>query len=278
MLFTKMHGLGNDLVLVDGIRQKISQDPGQLAKMVCRRRTGIGADGLIILTEAKGADFTFSIYNADGSQPEMCGNGIRCAAVFAKEQGLTDKNKLVFKTLAGLIETEIVDSEKSLVKVNMGQPRLDPKEIPAALEGNMVVSRPLTILGNTYYITLVSMGNPHCVIFVDNVGIFPVEEIGPKIEVHPQFPNHTNVEFIQLLGDNKIKMRVWERGCGETLACGTGACASVVAAALNGHCGRETEVKLQLGSLYIKWCEDDHIEMTGPATSVFKGEYLFPTE
>lgn len=277
MLFAKMHGLGNDFVMVDGVRQQVFSDLGHLAQAVCHRRAGIGADGLIILTPSIGeADFDFAIYNADGSQAEMCGNGIRCAALFARDQALTTKTRLVFKTLAGLIETQIIDPDKSLVKVNMGAPRLAAQEIPTLLEGDRVISRPLTIEGNTYYITLVSMGNPHCVIFVDHVGDFPVTELGPKIERHPLFPAHTNVEFIELLANNKMKMRVWERGCGETLACGTGACASVVAAVLNGHSGRETEVQLPFGSLLIKWREDGYIEMTGPAETVFKGEYCEP--
>ena len=236
MLFTKMNGLGNDFVMVDGVASEPSGVPGELAKAVCHRRFGIGADGLIIVTPSHvaEADFGFRIYNADGSEAEMCGNGIRCAAVFAKDQGLTVKDVLVFHTLAGLIETEIVDSEYSMVKVNMGKARLAPQDIPADIAGEKVINQPLIAGNGTYNITLVSMGNPHCVIFVDHVADFPVTEIGPLIEKHPLFPSHTNVEFIEILGEDKMRMRVWERGCGETLACGTGACAAVVAAVLNG--------------------------------------------
>ena len=274
MLFTKMNGLGNDFVMVDGIGHKLSSDLAELSKSVCHRKLGIGADGLIILTPSAIADFGFKIYNADGSIAEMCGNGIRCAAIFAKEQNLTDKDKLTFDTLAGLIETEIIDFEKSMVKVNMGKPRLAPHEIPADFPGEKVVNQLLSLGENTYNITLVSMGNPHCVIFVDNVMDYPVEEIGPQIERHSLFPSYTNVEFIELIKENKIRMRVWERGCGETLACGTGACAAVVAASLNGYTEKETEVVLTQGSLFIKWRDNGTVEMTGPADKVFIGEYL----
>jgi len=275
MKFRKMHGLGNDFVMVNGISEKLPEDLASLAINLCDRKLGIGADGLIIISEGEGrTDLTMSIYNSDGSQAEMCGNGIRCAAVFARDEGLCAKKRIVFSTLAGQIITEIVDEEKSLVKVNMGRPRLAPSEIPALFNGAKVVKAPLKVNDKTFNITLVSMGNPHCVIFVDNVDDFPVTKIGPQIETHPLFPAKINVEFVEFVDAETIKMRVWERGCGETLACGTGACAAAVASILMGFCHDDVEVKLAHGSLFISWPLNDYVEMTGPATVVFDGEYI----
>ena len=274
MRFRKMHGLGNDFVMVNGDTEKLPVAVGSLAEAVCDRHLGVGADGLIIIDKqaACGCDLRFRIYNSDGSEAEMCGNGIRCAAVFAREQGLTDKTKIVFDTKAGQVIPEITGEA---VRVNMGQPRLAPAEIPALFNGKQVVSRALTVGGMSFDCTLVSMGNPHCVIFVEDVDNFPVTEIGPRVEKHSAFPAKINAHFVQKIGENRLRLRVWERGCGVTLACGTGACATAVAAVLNGLTDRKVEIELVCGSLFIEWSEDDNcVYMTGPATCVFDGELL----
>ncbi len=276
MRFAKMHGLGNDFVIVNGFTEKLPDDLGAFAKQVCHRQLGIGADGLIVLDPAEGpvAAARFLIYNFDGSQAEMCGNGLRCAAVFAKREGLVDANDFVFETLGGLVQPSIIDAENSVIRVDMAAPRLLPAEIPAKFAGSRVVGAPLLVHARMYYVTLVSMGNPHCVIFVDDVAHFPVEKIGPQIETHDLFPARINVEFIELVNDETIKMRVWERGCGETLACGSGACAATVASILNGYTKNKVEVQLKYGSLQVEWAENGHVYMTGPATLVAEGEYL----
>jgi len=276
MRFAKMHGLGNDFVIVNGFTEQLPDDLGAFAKQVCHRQLGIGGDGLIILTPVEGAVAAarFLIYNFDGSQAEMCGNGLRCAAIFAKRQGLVTANDFVFETLGGLVQPSIIDEENSVIRVDMAAPRLLPAEIPAKFAGSRVVSAPLLVHARMYYVTLVSMGNPHCVIFVDDVEHFPVEKIGPQIETHDLFPAKTNVEFIELISDEIIKMRVWERGCGETFACGSGACAATVASILNGYTKNKVEVRLKYGSLQVEWAENGHVYMTGPATLVAEGEYL----
>lgn len=275
MRFVKMHGLGNDFVIVNGFREKLPEDLGALAQQVCNRQLGIGADGLIVLVppEKDDAAARFLIYNYDGSQAETCGNGLRCAAIFAKHEGLVDGNELYFETLGGLVQPTIIDETMSIIRVDMGVPRLQPAEIPAKFAGSRVVSAPFTVYERVFNVTLVSMGNPHCVIFVDEVDDFPVEKIGPQIENHELFPEKTNVEFIQLLGDDRMRMRVWERGCGETLACGSGACAATVAAVLNGYIKHRAEVILQYGSLDVEWADNGHVYMTGPATLVIEGDY-----
>ncbi len=298
MLFSKMHGLGNDFILLNGFKYEIPAAAPTLAIAACNRKFGIGADGLIILSPSKNADINFRIYNSDGSEAEMCGNGIRCAAVFARDEGICQNKEIRFETPAGEVITRLIDENKSdknknddnkncenknaenkkgenknLVKVNMGKPRFLPEEIPACFPGERVVSHPLKIGEEIFKITLVSMGNPHCIIFVDSVLNFPVGKIGPQIEEDSHFPAKTNVEFVEVINKGQIRMRVWERGCGETLACGTGACAAAVAAVLNGHCNRELEIELKGGLLKIKWLEDNSLEMTGPAVRVFKGDY-----
>ena len=276
MRFAKVHGLGNDFVMVNGFKEDLPEDIGRVAVEVCCRHQGIGADGLIIVAppQTEQAQARFLIYNNDGSQAQTCGNGLRCAAIFAKKEGIVDSNEFIFETLGGPVRPAIIDEEKGIVRVDMGAPRFLPAEIPAKFNGTRVISAPLVVSARTYYVTLVSMGNPHCVIFVDNVDSCPVEKIGPLVETHEMFPEKTNVEFIQLMGNNKIKMRVWERGCGETLACGSGACAAVVAAILNGYMEKGAEVMLKCGSLDVEWAEDGHIYMTGPACIVAEGEYF----
>ena len=274
MRFAKMHGLGNDFVMVNGFKEKLPDDLNRLAIAVCDRHLGIGADGLIVLCPAdQDATARFLIYNDDGSQAESCGNGLRCAALFAKQEGITTDNDFIFELVNGIAKPSIVDEQKGIVRVDMDKPRLAPEQIPAHFSGIQVVSQPLLVGDQTYAVTLVSMGNPHCVIFVDDTDSFPVREIGPLVETHPAFPQKTNVEFIKVLDQERLQMRVWERACGETLACGTGACAAMVAASLNGYIGRHAEVILRHGSLDVEWAADEHIYMTGPATLVAEGDY-----
>ncbi|MGI6361804.1 MAG: diaminopimelate epimerase [Bacillota bacterium] len=277
MRFVKMHGLGNDFIVVNGFTESLPAELSLLAKNICHRQLGVGGDGLLVVgpTEAAGADACFDIYNSDGSRAEMCGNGIRCATIFAQKEGICKQEMISFATLAGLVKAQIVDGQNNLVKVKMGTPYLNPREIPANFAGEMMVSAPVIVGHHTYNMTLVSMGNPHSVIFVEDVENYPVQEEGPKIEKHDLFPAKTNVEFIQPVTEKKLRMRVWERGCGETLACGTGACAAVVAAVLNNICQKDTDIEVVLrhGSLIINWGRDNQVTMTGPAVYVFSGQY-----
>lgn len=274
MRFAKMHGLGNDMILINGFSQQLPEDLCALARSMCHRHLGVGADGLVILTPTQSSAVAlFRIFNSDGSEAGMCGNGLRCAALFARTEGITDREQFVFDTIYNQVQPTIIDEAAGIVQVDMGEPRLLPSEIPADFPGSRVVAAALPVQTRVFYATLVSMGNPHCVIFVDDVDSFPVEKIGPQIEHHALFPQKTNVEFIQLMGDDQLKMRVWERACGETLACGSGACAATVAAILNGYIKERAQVLLRHGSLDISWKEDDHVYMTGPAKLVAVGEY-----
>ncbi|MCL1816839.1 MAG: diaminopimelate epimerase, partial [Clostridiales bacterium] len=270
------HGLGNDFVLINGFTEQLPVDLSALAIEICDRHLSIGGDGLLILRPAvSGAAAEYILFNSDGSQPETCGNGLRCAALFAKREGIVSTNKFVFDTLGGSVIPQIIDAEKGMVCVDMGQPRLAPAQIPAKFTGARVVDAPLLILARMFNVTLVSMGNPHCVIFIDDdLTQFPVEKIGSLVEKHELFPARTNVEFIRLIDDKHMEMRVWERGCGETLACGSGACAAVVAAVLNGYTKNDVEVKLRHGSLQVQWNEGSSVFMTGSATYVLEGEYF----
>lgn len=278
--FTKMHGLGNDFVLIDcrdnelGVR---SEELGELSKRLCHRRFGIGADQMLLLYPSKIADFKMLIYNADGSEVEMCGNGIRCFAKYIWDRGLSGKDLLSVETAAGIIKPERAGQ---LVKVGMGEPVLEGRLIPVNLPPHAplnnwgregVIDFPLKIKGKEFKITAVSMGNPHAIIFVDDVDSVDVKGYGPLLEKHKLFPKRTNVEFIQVLGPENIKMRVWERGAGETMACGTGASAAVVAASLRGFTGRRVKVALAGGELLIEWKQNNHVYMTGPAAEVFEG-------
>jgi len=264
--FTKMHGIGNDFILIDCRDKEISQ-AGEVAKRLCDRRFGIGADQLLLLFDSNTVDFRMAIYNADGGEVEMCGNGIRCFAKYLIDHGLTEKTDLEIETLGGIIRPSI---RGELVEVNMGVPVLDGRKIPVNLDGQ-IVSHSLKVDDEDFEITCVSMGNPHCVIFVDDVDSFPLSHYGPLLEKHELFPNKINVEFVQILSDREIKMRVWERGSGETLACGTGACASAVASILNEKTHKRVTVHLAGGDLDILWGEDDLVYMTGPAEEVFQG-------
>ena len=277
MEFTKMHGLGNDFVILNCLEETVT-NPSELAQNMCDRNFGIGADGLVLVlpSDVEEADFRMRIFNPDGSEPEMCGNAIRCFAKYLYERGLTTKTDLNVETLAGIIKPKLIleDGEVELVKVDMGQPRLKRSEIPMkGEESKQIVQEPLYVDGEEFKVTCVSMGNPHCVIFVDDAEEAPVRELGPKIETHDLFPEDINVEFIEVMNEEELKMRVWERGAGVTLACGTGACGSTVAAILNDFTEQKVTVHLLGGDLVIEWADDNHVYMSGPATEVFTGDY-----
>ncbi len=270
--FTKMHGIGNDYVYIDGFAHSIA-DPPALARRVSPRNTGIGSDGLIIIQPSDSADCRMEMYNADGSRGKMCGNGIRCVAKYAYEHGLTRANPMRVETDAGIKEI-VLHLDGEVVReatVDMGAPILDGPSIPIAAEGR-VVDGELEVAGETRRVTCVSMGNPHCVLFVDEVAGLDLPAIGPAFETHPFFPEGVNTEFVRVDGPASLTMRVWERGSGETAACGTGACAVLVAAVLNGHSERNATVHLNGGDLRIEWREsDEHVFMTGAAEEVFSG-------
>lgn len=274
MKFTKMQGLGNDYVYVNCLKEKI-QNPSELAKKISDRHFGVGSDGLIMINPSDKADFEMEMYNADGSRGEMCGNGIRCVGKYVYDYGLTDKTNISVETLGGIKHLELyVEGGKVVrVKVDMGHPILKPSEIPVVAEGEQAVDEPIEVEGKEYRMTCISMGNPHAVIFVDtDVKELPLESIGPKFENHKRFPNRVNTEFVRVIDRHTAQMRVWERGSGETLACGTGACAVAVACALNGLTEDEVTVQLLGGDLEIQWEKSsDTVYMTGPAEVVFDG-------
>jgi diaminopimelate epimerase len=276
MKFVKMHGAGNDYVYVDGFQESIN-DPAALAIEVSNRNFAIGSDGLILILPSTLADVKMRMFNSDGSEAEMCGNGVRCVAKYAYDHGLVRKETLTVETGAGLLTLQLYPNASGRVdkvRVNMGRPRLTRGEIP--LTGDpaaQVVNVPLTILDQTFAITCVSMGNPHCVIFVDDVENFPVEKYGSLIEKHPLFPKRTNVEFVEVRSRSEVRQRTWERGAGETLACGTGASAVLVAGVLTGRTERTIRNFLTGGELELEWSEDGEVFMTGPAVEVFSGEY-----
>jgi diaminopimelate epimerase len=270
LTFTKMHGLGNDFIVIDCRDESVSReltDIGETSRRLCHRRFGIGADQVLLLYDSQKADFGMRIFNADGSEVEMCGNGIRCFAKYIWDRGLSDKDVLDIETAAGIIRPE---KAGDLVRVDMGEPALDGRRIPVNHDGQ-VKDLPLKILDREFKITCVSMGNPHAVIVVDDAAQFDVAKYGPLIEHNGFFPKRTNVEFIQMIDRGRIRMRVWERGAGETMACGTGASAAAVAANLKGLADRRVTVVLNGGELVIEWREDNHVYMTGPAVEVFEG-------
>ena len=274
--FTKMHGLGNDYVYMDAIHQKIENE-SSLAQFVSNRNFGIGSDGLILICKSEVADFKMRMFNSDGSEAEMCGNGIRCVGKFVYDKGLTDKKEISIETLAGIkiLQLNVENGKVKTVKVDMGEPILTPNEIPVISQEEPVKNLKLQAEDREFKFTCVSMGNPHAITIIDNTAEFDVETYGKILEVDKAFPNKTNVEFIEIVDKNHIKMRVWERGAGETLACGTGACASVVACVLNNLTENIVEVELLGGSLEIEWNkQDNHVYMTGPAVTVFEGELL----
>lgn len=273
MKFTKMHGLGNDYVYVNCFEEKIDNPPA-VARFVSDRHFGIGSDGLIMINPSKTADFEMEMYNADGSRGEMCGNGIRCVAKYVYDYGLTDKTQISVETLGGIkyLDLTVEDGKVSLVKVDMGKPELEADLIPIISEREQVMDEPIEVDGKEYHMTGVSMGNPHAVIYVDDVKGLDLEKIGPKFENHERFPKRINTEFVHCIDRQTVEMRVWERGSGETLACGTGACAVAVSSILNNLTDTQVTVKLLGGDLQIEWDrEKDRVFMTGPATVVFDG-------
>lgn len=277
MKFTKMHGIGNDYVYINCFEEQV-ENPEELAIKVSDRHFGIGSDGLILIKPSKVADCEMAMYNADGSRSEMCGNGVRCVGKYAYDNGIAKKETITVETLAGIkiLKFQIDEATDTVtaVTVNMGEPIFEPERIPVVYEENPVKAVPITVDGQEYEITCISMGNPHAVTFVKDVASLNLEEIGPKFENHEKFPRRVNTEFIELVDREHMKMRVWERGSGETLACGTGACASAVAAILNGHVERQVEIELLGGKLVIFWNpEDNCVYMTGAATTVFTGEF-----
>lgn len=272
--FTKWQGCGNDFVLFD-CRQEAPADYAKLAQQVCDRHYGVGADGILVVLPSDCADFRMRIFNTDGSEAEMCGNGIRCFARYIYDFGLTDKTCFTVETGAGVLVPEIIleNGQVTGVKVDMGEPHLLGEEIPVTgFDGQRVIDEPLTVDGKTYRMTAVSMGNPHCVIFVDDAENFPIYELGRQFESHVLFPKKTNTEFVEVKDRRHVRMRVWERGAAVTLACGTGSCATVVAGILNDKLDREAEVQLDGGRLIVKWAENNHVFMTGPAELVFSGK------
>lgn len=273
--FTKMHGIGNDYIYFNAFDQEIP-DPAELSRQLSDRRFGIGGDGIILICPSDIADAKMRMFNEDGSEGKMCGNGIRCVAKYLYDYALVpeDQTTVTVETLSGIktIELTVEDGEAVAARVDMGAAILSPADIPVIFDGESMIDQPLDVDGEVYRVTAVSMGNPHCVTFVDDVDGIELEKIGPKFEHHPAFPERVNTEFVKVIDDQTLRMRVWERGSGETWACGTGACATVVAACLNGYCrkGEDITVHLRGGDLVIRYT-DDTVIMTGPAATVFEG-------
>lgn len=277
MKFTKMQGCGNDYVYVDCTKELMDHIP-EAARQVSNRNFGIGSDGLILIRPSDKADFFMDMYNNDGSRGKMCGNGIRCVAKFVYDHGMTDKKQLMIETLSGIkkLDLTIEEGKVTCVTVNMGSPILKPSLIPVVSDQEKLINEPILVDGKEYRMTCISMGNPHAVIFVDDTKELPLTTLGPLFEHHEMFPERINTEFIHVIDRKRIQMRVWERGSGETLACGTGACASVVACVLNGLTDNEVTVSLLGGDLTIRYEEQENtVYMTGPAVTVFEGEFDF---
>ena len=277
MKFTKMRGCGNDYVYIDGAAWKIPQeDKPRMVRFLSDRHFGIGGDGVIFINPAEAADFEMEMYNADGTRAEMCGNGIRCVAKYVYDKGLTDKKRISIVSAGQVKHLELtVDQEDkvSLVRVNMGSPILEPERIPVMVPGERAVDVPIRVGGITHRMTCVSMGNPHAVVLVENVGDLKLEQTGPLFESHELFPNRTNTEFVEVVDRRHVKMRVWERGTGETLACGTGCCATAVACVLNGLTDNNVTVGVLGGEIQVTWDREENlVYMTGPASTVFEGE------
>ncbi len=272
--FTKMHGIGNDYVYVDGFKYTIG-DPNKFSEFVSDRHFGIGSDGLILILPSDIADFRMRMFNADGSEGKMCGNATRCIGKFVYEAGYTKSDKVTLETLSGIkyLTLHVEDEKVVSVDVDMGMAILKPADIPMTADGDTFINQPITIDDKIYYGTSVSMGNPHVILYCDDVDSIELETIGPKFEFNPLFPERVNTEFVQIINENTVKMRVWERGSGETWACGTGACAVAVSCVLNGYCkkGEEITVILRGGELKITYNEDGTVLMQGPATKVFDG-------
>jgi diaminopimelate epimerase len=274
MKFTKMHGLGNDYVFVDCSAERVG-DPAGLAQAISDRHRGVGGDGLILICPSDAADVRMEMYNADGSRAQMCGNGIRCVAKYAYEKGLARRNPMGVETDAGVLQVALV-VEGGLVSracVDMGRPSLDPRRLPSTIEADRVVDRPMTFGRQSHRVTCVSMGNPHAVIFVDDLDAAELSALGPLVERAPEFPERINAHFARVDSRRQITVRTWERGTGPTQACGTGACAVCVAGAVTGRAEREVTVTVPGGDLDVRWADDDHVHLTGPAEEVFTGEW-----
>ena len=275
MKFTKMHGLGNDYVYVNCFEETV-ENPSEAARYLSDRHTGIGSDGLILICPSDTADFEMRMYNADGSRSEMCGNGIRCVGKYVYDHGLTEKTSISVETLGGIkyLDLTVEDGQAVLIRVDMGEPELRADHIPVVREAEeRVINEAVTVDGREYRMTGVSTGNPHAVVFLEDIKGLDIEKIGPKFENHERFPNRINTEFVRVIDRETIEMRVWERGSGETMACGTGACAAAVASILNGLAERRVTVRLLGGDLLIEWDQETgKVYMTGPAVTVFEGE------
>lgn len=273
MKFTKMHGIGNDYVYMDCTRERL-ENPGEIARLVSDRHKGIGSDGLILIQSSDEADFEMAMYNADGSYGKMCGNGIRCVGKFLYEKGIVPKQDMTVETLSGIrsLHLYVQHGQVTSVTVDMGKALRAPESIPVRLTGLDVTGRRVAVAGGEYEITCVGMGNPHCVVFCDNLDNLPIEQVGPQFEHDPLFPEGVNTEFVRVLDRTTIQMRVWERGSGETFACGTGACAAAVASVLRGYCLKNTDITVKLlgGELMIRYT-DEAVYMTGKAETVFEG-------
>ena len=274
MKFTKMHGCGNDYVYINGFEEKV-ENKSEIVIKLSDRHFGIGGNGVIFINPSKIADFEMEMYNADGTRAEMCGNGIRCVAKFVYDKGLTDKKNISIESFGKIkyLELTVEDGKVAMVRVNMGAPELIAENVPVISENEKVIDEEIEVDDKIYHMTAVSMGNPHAVVFVNDVNDFPLETVGPKFEHHVRFPKRVNAEFVRVVDRKNVEMRVWERGTGETFACGTGCCATVVACILNGLTEEQVTVKLLGGSLVIQWDREQNlVYMTGPAATVFEGE------
>lgn len=272
MKFTKMHGIGNDYIYVNCFEEQI-QNPAEMAKKLSDRHFGVGSDGLVLICPSEKADVRMNMYNADGTQAEMCGNAIRCVGKYIYDRKMTDKTSVTVETLSGIkkLELEVCRGAVRRARVNMGKPEFSASAVPVVSDRDTFIGQTVTIDGLRYTMTCVSMGNPHAVVFMKEIDNLELDKLGPKFERHTMFPKRTNTEFVQVIDDHTIKMRVWERGAGETLACGTGACAAMAACKLAGFVGDEAEIVLLGGTLHVEW-KNDTLYMTGPAEFVFDGE------
>ncbi|MDD6430553.1 MAG: diaminopimelate epimerase [Ruminococcus sp.] len=281
MTFSKMHGIGNDYIYINCFQETVT-DPEKLSIFMSNVRFGVGSDGLVLILPSEVADFRMRIFNADGSEAMMCGNATRCVGKYVYEHGMTDKTEVSLETNSGIKYLTLYVNEATnkvdAVKVDMGKAILKPAEIPVADDGDRFIAKPVVIDGVSYDMTCVSMGNPHAVVFLPEIDSLDLEKIGPSFEHHPLFPNRVNTEFIRVIDDHTLQMRVWERGSGETFACGTGACAAAVASVLNGYCKREQEILIHLrgGDLRIIYHNDESVTMIGPATFIFEGKMEYP--
>ncbi len=276
MKFTKMHGAGNDYIYVNAMQEQVL-NPSEIAKRISDRHFGIGSDGLVLIMDSECADFRMRMFNSDGSESEMCGNASRCIGKYVFDNGLTDKKSVTLETKAGIkvLDLTVIDGKVSTVRVDMGEPILEPVNIPMDFPGDYAIQVPVTVRGKEYLLNGVSMGNPHAVIFTEGIETLNLPVVGPDFEHNELFPKRTNTEFVEIIDNEHVRMRVWERGAGETLACGTGACAVLVAGVLSGHLHRKAQVDLLGGTLQIEWnAENNHVYMTGDAVTVFEGEIL----